>query len=133
MSLDPNYVKEQQFLNCTSLNEAKQLVNDCTAGGVMVSIHDTAGNYKLVSKSSKTFFLYEPEELIGNSAYDYFHPEDFQTILKSHAKVTIRPEIDRVKYRIITKSKDAVNVYTQSRQIKDPSGQEFILAFTVRN
>ena len=132
MSLDPDYLKEQQFLNCTSIEEAEQLVADCSSGDVMVSIHDTAGNYEMVSESSKSFLQYEPNELVGNSAYDYFLPEDFQAILKSHAKVTIRPEIDKVKYRIITKTKDTFSVYTQSRQIKDPSGKEFILAFTVR-
>ena len=130
MSLDPTYELEQRFLSCKTLIEAQELVANCRDNEVMISIHDPNGVYIQVSESSMAVVKYEAEELIGNSAYDYFHPEDFQTILKSHAKISIKPEIDRVKYRIITKTKEALNAYTQSRQIKDPSGLDFILAIT---
>jgi PAS domain-containing protein len=133
MSFDPTYELVQQFLNCSTLSEAQELVAACIDGEIMTSIHNPNGVYIQVSESSVSIVKYKPNELIGNSAYDYFHPEDFQTILKSHAKISIKPEIDRVKYRIITKTKEVLNVYTQSRQIKDPSGQEFILAITTRN
>ena len=44
--------------------------------GDMVSAHAPDGTYRYVSAASKELLGYEPEELLGTSAYDHFHPED---------------------------------------------------------
>lgn len=124
---------ENEFLSVKSRDEAKKLMEGCQSSEVMISTHNPDGIYNDVSGSCKDFVGYTEKELIGTSPYDYFHPEDFQKILKSHAKITIRPEVDRVEYRIKQKDGSNKHVRSLSRQIKDPSGLEFILAITFNN
>lgn len=128
-----HYLKtEKKFFECKSMKQAEELVGNCGDGEVMISIHDPQGMYLKVSDSSQTVFGHNAADLIGNSAYDYFHPEDYQRILQSHAKVTLRPEIDRVNYRVVTSAKETVSLFTLSRQIRQEGGKEFLLAFTTK-
>ena len=121
---------ENAFLTTMTKAEAESLVRSCNAETVMFSTHNPDGIYNDVSDSCKKLIGYSLKDLIGTSPYDYFLPEDFQKILKSHAKVTIRPETDRVEYRIRTKDGSYQKVRSLSRQIKDPSGLEFIFVVT---
>ncbi|MBI1287291.1 MAG: PAS domain-containing protein [Flavobacteriales bacterium] len=121
---------EALFFQCRSLADAEIMISECGVENAMVSTHDESGIYTDVSKTCKTFIGYTRRELIGNSSYDYFHPDDFQTILKSHAKVTIRPEIDHVDYRIRMPDGKYREVSTLSRLVVDPAGPQFILALT---
>jgi PAS domain S-box-containing protein len=121
---------ETRFFQCVSMEEAQELVNRCGAPNVMISIHNPQGEYAAVSATSETLFGRKPKELKGNSAYDFFHPEDFQTILKSHARVTIRPEIDKVEYRLRKADGGFKQVCSMSRQIRDHSGLDFLLVLT---
>ena len=121
---------ENAFLTTKTKAEAELLVRNCKVETAMFSTHNPDGVYNDVSDSCKRLIGYSPDELIGTSPYDYFLPEDFQKILKSHAKVTIRPEIDRVEYRIRSKDGSYQKVRSLSRQIKDPSGLEFIFVVT---
>ncbi|MGB1317307.1 MAG: PAS domain-containing protein, partial [Flavobacteriales bacterium] len=91
---------ENAFLKCSSVGDAEKLLEKCKSGDIMVSLHDANAVYIRVSASSSELIGYAESELVGNSGYDYFHPDDFQAILKSHAKVTIKPEVDEVEYRI---------------------------------
>lgn len=121
---------ESLFFKCASLEEAEDMVKQCATPSGMVSIHNPQGEYTAVSKTSEPLFGRKPSELKGSSAYDFFHPEDFQTVLKSHAKVTVRPEIETVDYRLRKPNGDFKEVCTLSRQIRDKSGLEFLLALT---
>jgi PAS domain S-box-containing protein len=91
---------ENAYLQARTKEDAMLLLDFCAEGDVMFSTHDPNGIYNDVSKTCETLIGYSKKELVGSSPYDYFHPDDFQAILKSHAKVTIRPDIDRVNYRI---------------------------------
>ncbi len=121
---------EDRYFQIRTKSEADEYVAECGAENAMVSIHEPNGVYSAVSKTCEKLIGYKPKELIGNSPYDYFHADDFQTILKSHAKVTVRPEIDRVDYRLKMPDGKFKEVGSFSRQIKDPSGLEFILVLT---
>ncbi|MDB4656109.1 PAS domain-containing protein [Flavobacteriales bacterium] len=123
---------ENAFLRCTTENEARDLISACKKGNLMISIHDTQGMYYDVSDSCFGFLQYTPEKLNGTSAYDYFHPEDFQAILKSHAKVTIKPEIDEVMYRLKNANGVYQGVRSLSKTLKDNTGKEIIIAFTIQ-
>ena len=123
---------ENAFLRCTTENEARNLISSCKTGNLMISIHDTQGMYHEVSDSCKGFVGYEPKKLEGTSAYYYFHPEDFQAILKSHAKVTIKPEIDEVIYRLKNENGHYQEVRSLSKTLKANSGSEIIIAFTIQ-
>ena len=121
---------EDRYFKINTKEEADAYLASCNVPNAMVSIHEPNGIYSAVSKTCKEVTGYKASELVGNSPYDYFHPDDFQTILKSHAKVTIRPDIDRVEYRLKLPNGEFKPVGSFSRQIKDPSGLEFILVLT---
>jgi PAS domain S-box-containing protein len=123
---------EIDFYKCPNTEEARLLLEECKLDDVLVSIHDLQGKYVDVSSSSEILLGYTKQELIGNSAYDYFHPQDFQNILTTHAKVTIRPEVERVEYRLRKADNEYLEVYTMSRQLKGSSGEDGILALTVK-
>jgi PAS domain S-box-containing protein len=122
---------ENAFLAARNRQDADELLlNANDKEDFMVSKHDLDGKYSSVSDSCIPFIGYEPDELVGQSPYDYFHPEDYQTILKSHAKVTIRPEVDRVEYRLRTPDGRYKNVISLSRTIKSDNGEDFIFVLT---
>src|SRR5215213_4797989 len=52
--------------------------------GDMISAHAPDGTYKYASAAAKELLGYDPEELTGASAYDYFHPEDIGKISLAH-------------------------------------------------
>jgi len=135
--LTPNLMErfnklEEDFFKCKTADEAKALVSTCNSAEALISLHDRQGVYLAVSPSSLSFFGYLPEELIGNSAYDYFNPEDFQTIVKSHARVNVKQDVDSVDYRIITKSGNHIKVCTLSKPMTDSDGTELILTITFK-
>ena len=121
---------ENAYLTVKTKQEAEKLVDSCNTDSVMISMHSPDGKYSLASDTSEKLVGYTPKELKGQSPYDYFHADDFQAILKSHAKVTIRPEVDRVNYRIRLKDGSYKQVRSLSRQITDPNGFEFIFVIT---
>lgn len=123
---------EERFFKTASEDDAKALLKGCASPTNMVSIHSPDGIYKAASSTSEQLIGYKPDELVGNSPYDYFHPDDFQKVLKSHAKVTVRPEIDTVDYRIRKKNGSYMEVTSYSRQVRDPSGLEFLLVLTFK-
>ncbi len=85
----------------------------------MISTHDAAGVYRYVSPSCGTLLGYEAEDLLGRSAYDFFHPDDLQAIRKSHQAITSGPLIYTVQYRIRRKDGEYVWFETNSHVIED--------------
>ncbi len=43
---------------------------------------DLSGIYRYVSPSNKKIFGYEPEEMLGKSCFDFFHPDDVDTSME---------------------------------------------------
>jgi PAS domain S-box-containing protein len=48
----------------------------------MISQHTPEGIYLYASPACRTLLGYAPEELIGHSAYEFFHPDDLAEIQK---------------------------------------------------
>ena len=48
----------------------------------MISIHDAEGIYLYANPAATELTGYAPSELIGKSAYDFFHPEDLKTAMR---------------------------------------------------
>lgn len=130
MMSDKHVELENAYLSVKTKQEAEKLIGSCNSDSIMISMHSPDGKYTLASDTSENLIGYTPKELKDQSPYDYFHAEDFQAILKSHAKVTIRPEVDRVNYRIRVKDGSYKRVRSLSRQITDPNGFEFIFVIT---
>lgn len=123
---------EQAFFKCQSKEAASILIRKYAGNQAMISLHDQQGIYLEASDSSNSFMNLAERELKETSAYDYFHPDDFQNILKSHAKVTVRPEVDQVDYRLKNGPNSYLKVETLSRRIVDKNGREYILALTFK-
>ena len=121
---------EDAFFKCSNFEEAEMLIASCTDQEAMVGIHNTQGMYLKVSNSVTDFVGFVESDLTNESAYDFFHPDDFQKILKSHAEVTVTKDVSRVDYRILKKDGIYRLVTTLSKTLKDQNEVEFILTFT---
>jgi len=115
---------------CKSEVDAWELMNSSNESSAFVSVHDEHGKYLGASDSVFEVTGYESKELEGNSAYDYFHPTDFHAILKSHATVSIRPEIAEVSYRLRKKDNSYVTLTSYSKQLKADNGSEIIVVLS---
>lgn len=67
---------------------------------IVHSRHDQDGVCLAVSDEVRGLLGHEPEELVGTSAYDWFHPEDLALVASSHARALGMPDTTTVTYRI---------------------------------
>lgn len=82
----------------------------------MLSCHDLSGVYRYVTPSCAVLLGYEPADLLGHSAYEFFHPDDLGVIRASHDKIRSGPGIStRIIYRIRKKSGEFTWFETTSR------------------
>ena len=88
----------------------------------LISRHTLGGVYTYASPASKPLLGYEPEELVGSSAYDLFHPEDLEEIRKSHSNITDGRGAYTVSYRIRRKNAEYTWFETTSRVVRDEVG-----------
>ncbi len=92
----------------------------------MITRHCPEGIYLYASPACRTLLDYEPEELVGRSPYELFHPEDVAAIQKSHADVLELPDISTVSYRIRRKDGDYIWLETTSRTVRDRDTREVL-------
>jgi len=90
----------------------------------MVSKHDPDGNYTYVSPSCHDLIGYSYSELIGQNAYDFFHPDDIPDIEKSQQKIENKNTTYTVSYRIRHKQGHFLWVETTSKTIKGMCSNE---------
>lgn len=86
----------------------------------VISRQTPDGIYLYVSPACKRILGYDPEELIGRSAFDLFHPDDFVKAQVTRAKTQDQPETTTLLYRIRTKEGAYLWFETTSRTVKDP-------------
>ncbi|MCC7406649.1 MAG: PAS domain S-box protein [Phycisphaeraceae bacterium] len=85
----------------------------------MVSVHDARGVFVWCSEASRPILGYEPSELIGRSAYEFFHPEDLSRIAESHVRVTDLTDVSVVTYRFRRKDGGYAWLETASQGLRD--------------
>jgi PAS domain S-box-containing protein len=86
--------------------------------GDMISAHAPDGTYRYASAASKELLGYEPDELIGTSAYDYFHPDDAGKVATVH-RSALEGAPFTVAYRFRRKDNEYVWVETTTRVVTD--------------
>lgn len=86
----------------------------------MISRHMPDGTYTYVTPSALTITGYSPEELVGQSAYVFFHPDDVASIQHAHQTVFRYSPVVTIIYRLRCKSGAYVWLETTSHLIKDP-------------
>lgn len=87
--------------------------------GDMVSAHDPDGRYLYVSSAAKDLLGYEPSELVGTSAYHYFHPHDASDVRMVHDATLDAPDVTTAVYRVRRRDGRYVWFETVSRAIRE--------------
>ncbi len=86
----------------------------------MISRHDPEGRYLYASPACRSLLGYEPEELIGRSAYDFIIPEDQDSVGKVHNLVLEHPETSTTTFRVRRKDGRIIWFETTVRAVHDP-------------
>lgn len=80
----------------------------------LVCLHNEDGSYIFVSPSSERIIGYKPEELIGKSPYEFFHPDDQKSIQERAHKPILRGK-ENIVSTFRYKHKDGHYIWLQSR------------------
>ncbi|HEY0733910.1 MAG TPA: PAS domain S-box protein [Herpetosiphonaceae bacterium] len=96
----------------------------------MIARHALDGQYLYVSSACQTLLGYTPDELIGRSPYDLFHPDDVPTIQQAHAALFERRDICTVEYRIRHKSGSYVWFETTCRAAREAETDTIVEIYT---
>ncbi|NNL13962.1 MAG: response regulator [Acidimicrobiia bacterium] len=90
----------------------------------LITRHTPDGTYQYASPAARALLGYEPEELVGTNAYDYFHPDDLASIQASHDANLSVPDVQTVQYRIRRKGGEYLWFETTSHSLRDPETTE---------
>lgn len=101
-----------------------------THASEFLSLHGADGTYLWASDSCTRMFGWTPEQMLGRSAYDYFHPDDLARIADNHAQHVSGDIVDSIEYRLRTADGSYRWVETHSTNIKDAQGLPQIVGFT---
>jgi|SRR5215211_1597592 len=91
--------------------------------GDLISAHAPDGTYRYASAAAKDLLGYEPAELEGRWAYDFFHPDDVSRVGNAH-RSALKGAPFTVSYRLRRKSGAYVWVETTTRVVFDPDTDE---------
>ncbi|MCC5882193.1 MAG: PAS domain S-box protein [Halomonas sp.] len=92
----------------------------------LISRHARDGTFLYASQAARSLLGYEPEELIGVSAYDLFHPADLADLLNKSPRVYYHDGFYQHTYRFRAKNGRYVWFETTSRTRRDPTTGELI-------
>lgn len=88
----------------------------------MISAHAPDGTYRFVSAAARELLGYEPDELVGTWAYDYFHPDDVPRVSGVHRSV-LDGAPATVVYRLRRKCGEYTWVETTTRIVGGDDGE----------
>ena len=97
----------------------------------VISKHTPEGVYTYASPACRSLLGYEPEELVGRSAYEFFHPEDLEQIRSAHSVILQHSDVYTVSYRIRRKDGPHIWFETTSRTVRDPRTGEVLETIAV--
>ncbi len=96
----------------------------------MISTHDASGKYLYVSPYVENILGYLPEEIIGQNAYNFMHPQDISFIHKYQLNTLYNDNKDFIEYRLRKKDGNYVWVESSARAVKEASG-DFVCFITI--
>ncbi|MCX6133311.1 MAG: PAS domain S-box protein [Ignavibacteriales bacterium] len=85
----------------------------------MISRHDLEGRYLYVSPSSRTLLGWEPEEVVGRSAYDFVHPDDKQIVEDHHRRQLETKASSPFLFRVVRKDGSWIWFESSSQLVAD--------------
>ncbi len=90
----------------------------------LVCLHDLDGKYLYVSPSSEAMLGFTPDELIGTSPYELFHPEDVERLrYEAHARLLKGETGIIVEYRMRDKKGDYYWFESMAQTVSAPNGE----------
>ncbi|PMR75541.1 ATP-binding protein [Billgrantia endophytica] len=92
----------------------------------LISRHARDGTFLYASQASRELLGYEPEELVGVSAYELFHPSDLADLLNKSPRVYYHDGFYQQTYRFRAKEGHYVWFETTSRTRRDPTTGELL-------
>jgi PAS domain S-box-containing protein len=92
----------------------------------MISKHTPEGMYTYASSACRSLLGYDPEDLVGRGAYEFFHPDDLEVIKETHSAILELPDTRTVGYRIRRKDGSYIWFETTSRTVRDPDTDEVL-------
>ena len=119
----------------TALSGSEQRLRALTdASGDMLALYDLDGRYLEVSPAARTLFGWDPQELVGTSSYDHFHPDDLASVSAAHGTVLDDDEVGPITYRLRCADGSYRWVEVLGRAIRDPrTGQVTAIQCTTRD
>lgn len=104
--------------NASDLNNANSQIE-------FMSRHNVSGKFTFVDQRVSNVLGYVPEDLIGRSCFDYFHPDDVTHMHENFDQVVnLRGQVISVSYRFRTKDNDWAQLKTQSYAFLNPWSNE---------
>ncbi|MCD6437605.1 MAG: PAS domain S-box protein [Halomonas sp.] len=92
----------------------------------LISRHARDGTFLYASQAARDLLGYEPEELIGVSAYQLFHPADLSDLLNKSPRVYYHDGFYQQTYRFRAKAGHYIWFETTSRTRRDDATGELI-------
>jgi PAS domain S-box-containing protein len=92
----------------------------------MISRHNLAGDYIFVTPACKVLFGYEPQELVGRSAFDFLHPDDVAKARQGLLSTLHTPHPQSRKYRMRRKDGGYIWCEGLGRVVCDPQSKQAI-------
>jgi two-component system sensor kinase FixL len=86
----------------------------------LISRVDREGTWFFVSGACRRLLGYEPEELVGESAYSFLHPDEIEMLRAFHDQVLATPEPQLITLRLRCKRGEYRWFETSARSIRDP-------------
>jgi len=99
-------------------------------GSDFLSLHTASGSYRYASPSVQGLFGWDPQVLVGTSAYDYFHPEDADRISQNHVAHAGGDPVDAVVYRFRCADGAYRWVETRSKAVGGDEGVRTLVCIT---
>ncbi|WP_445157025.1 ATP-binding protein [Halomonas sp. E14] len=92
----------------------------------LISRHARDGTFLYASQAARDLLGYEPEELVGVSAYELFHPADLADLLNKSPRIYYHDGFYQQTYRFRAKDGHYVWFETTSRTRRDPATGELV-------
>jgi PAS domain S-box-containing protein len=92
----------------------------------MISKHTLEGVCTYVSPACRSLLGYEPEELVGRSAYELFHPDDLQRVRSVHSTILRRQDVCTVYSRIRRQDGSYAWFETNSHAVREGETNEAV-------
>ncbi|MEX2504765.1 MAG: PAS domain S-box protein [Egicoccus sp.] len=125
----------EQVQYIEALAHSEQRLRQLSAASIdMLALYDVDGIYLEVSEASERLFGWTPEQLVGRSSYELFHPDDLAAVRAVHEAVLERPEDGSVTYRMRCADGTYRWVEVNGHQVLDPeTGDVVAIQCTTRD